>query len=593
MGGGLAFVERPEHLKAVPTGFEPIALSPLVDVAGNLRRPETWVSQEELESRGQENFERVRALTVRLDELFGDPETGIRPGRWNAYWLKLLYDELTLKAHIARAILASELPRAVAVFAQRREPPPGVVLSQYESVYADVLGCVASEVGVGVRRLPYGPHRGGENALVDTALRARRAAYGAWRAIRWSRERPGSGAGRILCLDFSYGVPSIAAALQERGFEIWVWPAGGRVHRLGGSAVGAAARAQPAAPATAWQDDRELAKLFQLDGLSIWPPAQRYLARVLRRDVYVGLQAHAAARPVLEMLQPSAVLMSIALEARERGICDAARRAGVVTIVSRHGELGMRDIPIAAFADLDIVDAALCWGEWEARLTRRYSGGRVATDVVGSPLIEAAAAAAPARERVRAQLKIGSDKRVVLYVPTGLSGNHWYASRRSPIDTIYFDHQVDVVRALLALDSWQTVIKEHPAIRESPIARWCQRFAPQRTVLVGGNFAELIHLADAVLLDIPSTTVPLALFGSAAVYVIDHPIAKWEPGVREHLAAHGVAFLEPGDIEARLRADDARGPRTYARESNAPLVADGPGTAASRAAEAIAAMVRR
>ena len=593
MGGGLAFVERPEQLKAVPTGFEPIALSPAVDIAGHLRRPEHWVRQDELEARGQENFERVRALAVRLDELFGDPKAGIRPGHWNAFWLKMLFDELTLKAQIARTILASESPTAVAVFAQRRQPPAGLVLSQYESVYADVLECVAPEAGVGVRHYPYGPIRGREHVLVHTALRSRTAAYRAWRAVGWSRQRPGSGAGRILCLDFSYSVPAIAAELQERGFEIWVWPAGGRVHRLGGSALGSAARARPVARATAWQDDPELARLFQLDGLSIWPPARRYLERVLRRDVYVGLQAHAAARHVLEVLQPSALLMSIALEARERAICDAARTAGVVTIVSRHGELGMRDVPIVAFQDLDIVDAALCWGEWEAGLSRRYSDGRVATDVVGSPLIEAAAASAPARERVRARLKIRSDERVVLYVPAALSGNYWYASHRSPLDTIYFDHQVDVLRALLAVDNWQIVIKEHPGIRESPIERWCQRFAPERALVVGGNFAELIHLADAVLLDIPSTTMPLALFGSAAIYVIDHPVAKWEPGVREHLAAHGVSFLEPGDIAARLRADDPRGPRAHARESSAPLVADGPGTAAARAAEAIAATVRR
>jgi hypothetical protein len=592
MGGGIAFVERPEQLKAVPTGFEPIALSPLVDVAGERRRPESWVSQDELEGRGQDNFGRARALVARLDELLGDPETGIRPGHWNAYWLKLLYDELTLKAHIAREILASESPTEVAVFAQRRGPPPGVVLSQYESVYADVLECVAPEAGLAVRRLPYGPMRDRGPVLVRTARRGGKAAYGAWRAIRWSRQRPGSGAGRILCLDFSYGVPAIVAELQERGFEIWVWPAGGRVHRLGGSALGSATRARPAVPATAWQADPVLARLFQLDGLSIWPSARRYLERVVRRGVYVGLQAHAAARPVLEMLQPSALLMSVAIDARERAICDAARRAGVVTIVSRHGESGMRDVPIVASVDLDVVDAALCWGEWEARLTRRYSDGGVATEVVGSPLIEAAAASAPARERVRARLKIRGDERVVLYVPTALSGNHWYASRRSPIDTIYFDHQVDVVRSLLTLNGWQLVIKEHPGIPESPIQHWCQRFAPGRALVVGGNFAELIHLADAVLLDIPSTTVPLALFGSAAIYVIDHPIAKWEPGVREHLAAHGVPFLEPADIAARLRADDPRGPRTYAREASVPLVADGPGTAASRAAEAIAAMVR-
>jgi hypothetical protein len=593
MSGGLAFVERPEHLERVPNGFEPVALSPLADIAGDLRRPECWVSQDELEARGEENFERVRSLAAQLDELLGDPRTGIRPGRWNAFWLKVLYDELMLKAHIARTILTSESPAAVAVFTQEREPPPGVVLSDYESVYADVLECVAPAAGVGLQRFPYGPMRSRGHVLLRTAQRGLRTAHAARRALAWSGQRSEYGRGRVLCLDFSYGVPAITAELRQRGFEIWIWPAGARVHRLGGHALGSPARARPRAPASNWRHDHELARLFELEGLSIWPPARRYLERVVRHDVHVGLRAHAAAQSVLESLRPNAVLTSIASYARERAICDAARQAGVLSIVSRHGEFGMRDVPIVAVEDLEIVDRALCWGEWEAQLTHRYGGARVATDVVGSPLIEAAAAAAPARRPVRASLGIGSEDRVVLYVPTNLSGNHWYASGRSPTDTVYFSHQIDVVRALLTLSGWRIMIKEHPSIIESAISGWCQRFASERVAVVGGNFADFVHLADAVLLDIPSTTMPLALRGSAAVYVINHPIAKWEPGVREHLEGHGIAFLEPGDIAARLSADDPKGPRSYPREASAPLVADGPGTAASRAADAIAAAVRR
>ena len=41
--------------------------------------------------------------------------------------------------------------------------------------------------------------------------------------------------------------------------------------------------------------------------------------------------------------------------------------------VARHGELGIRDIPMTIREDVDVVDQALCWGDWERKWVERYA----------------------------------------------------------------------------------------------------------------------------------------------------------------------------------------------------------------------------
>jgi hypothetical protein len=108
------------------------------------------------------------------------------------------------------------------------------------------------------------------------------------------------------------------------------------------------------------------------------------------------------------------------------------------------------------------------------------------------------------------------------------------------------------------------------------------------------NFAQLIHLADVVILDAPSTTLAQAVFGSAHINIVDNPVFRWERGVREHLERHGVIFSTAEAASRRIKESFGSGvldrPAAYGPEARAPLVAGGPGDAARRAAEAVLAI---
>lgn len=113
---------------------------------------------------------------------------------------------------------------------------------------------------------------------------------------------------------------------------------------------------------------------------------------------------------------------------------------------------------------------------------------------------------------------------------------------------------------------------------------WASRRGEPITFIRDVGFAELIHLADELVLDFPSTTLVQALCGSSRITVVRHPVTAWEPGVLEHLAAHGIDAVDPGDLAKAIREP---GVVVRRREALEPLAASGPGTAAERAADAV------
>lgn len=568
----LAFVETAAQARGVPDGHRIVALEPHAQVALEqagrpFARPEDYVEDGAVQEAGLANFSIVEDLCAAIDAILAArlpqvAEHRLLPARWDLMALKPLYDGLSLRAHLLLTILDRERPHEVAWFPR---PPAG-------SLYGSLLAVLVPAAGAATRLLPPcdPPPPAARSGL---GLRSRtRGALG--RLARSGRRGDGL---HVLFLDSLYGLPAIAAELRRIGHTVTFWPAGRMSDvRVDMSRVWSGVEA-----------DARVRQAFVRDGLDLWPAAAPRLRGLLDQGVPYVLGQHAAAVRILASARPEAILTSVAAFPREKAICHAARSAGVPTIVSRHGELGSRHVPMVAHQDVESVDWALCWGRWEADWTARHAPRPVGTVVVGAPMIEEAVARAPARERIRALLGVEGDARVALYVPTGLSGEEWYASRRAPTDSAYFRQETAIVRTLARLEGTRVVVKEHPFGRPTPLEAWC---APLAVVdlLYEPEFSQLIHLADLVVLDAPSTTLVQALFGSAPIYVIDHPVFEWEPGVREHLTRHGVVFCTVAELGARVRDDDVAGRASgYPAEAREPLLAGGPGNAAARAATAI------
>lgn len=546
MAGRLAFVDNPSRLSEVPEGFTVVALTPAVLVAADAVPFDAEVDELELERLGEETLDRIFSACDVLDELTGQAPASTR---WRLQELKAFYDGALLHALAAVRLAA------------RYAASEALVLAQTGSIAAAVLPSTLADAGVATE----GVHA---SALPVVDVRARRLAgarMGIRRALR--RRRP-----RILCLDEGYALPDIRDELRQRGADVILWLPPPR-----------------RAPIGALPDLARLAPLFRIAGLDVWSavePRLRAAVQALRQD-HAAFQASRAA---IRRDRPDALLASTYAAPAAKAAAAAARAAGVPTIVCRHGELPLRTLPLAPFQDLDVVEWSLCWGRWEAHYVARHAPGVVRTLVVGSPLIERGVAAALERPVARNELGLDDGDLGILLVPTGFSGDGWFAGRRAPPDLTYLRHQISVVEQCIGVGDCRVVVKEHTRDR-GVLEDWAARGELPVSFVRGRQFSELVHGPDAVVLDFPSTTLVQALRGKARIYVVKHPVTLWEPGVVEHLESWGVTFVDVPELGDRLRADVERGllggPVSYPPEAYEPLCAGGDGAAAERAADAV------
>lgn len=549
----LVFVDDPDRLDEPMPDELLVAVTPAVAIAAAARELDAIPLDEELDSSeledlGRQTYERVAALCRRVDELAG----GRAAAAWRFQELKSVYDGL-LWTTLGTSRLADRTGATEARLLLRRD-----------SLAAWGARAALAQQGVATFSEPFpsAPPAPDASSRRHAALSA--ASLAVRRAL--SRRCP-----RVLLLDQQYSLPALAAGLRGRGVDVQLWlppPRPPRVVRL------------PSLDGDFWR----------VGGVDLAPAAEPLLFELLERTRPLDEAAFDAARAALRRDRPDALLASTFAAPAAKAAAVVAREAGVPTIVARHGELGSREAPVMVYNDLDVVDHVLCWGEWEQRFSEEHALRPVRTAVVGAPLVEEQVAAAPAREAARASLGFASGERVVLLVPTGLSGEDWFVGGRTPTDLAYVRHLIDVVERLLGVEGLRVAVKEH-ALGEGPLETWASSVRAPVTFLHDRTFAELIHAPDAVVLDFPSTTLVQALHGSARLYVLRHPVTSWRPGVLPHLERHGVRIVETGELSASLRADLAAGlldePASFPQEVREPLVATGPGTACERAVDAI------
>lgn len=574
----LAFAETAAQALALPPDCRIVALEPHAQVALEhsgiaFSRPDDYMGWEELERAGETTFATLEGVCAAIDAIAAEHVDEIRlyelrPALWHMLELKPLYDGIVLTAMRIRRILDVEEPDEVVWF-------------DSETHAAHVLEVLLQARGGGATRLP-DPIRPAAVTAQQRGRSARtalRQLLGSARAVAIGARRRQGGLARglrIVLIDSAYSLPAIGAELARLG------------HRPVLSNVRRALRPLPPSVWASVVDDPRVRAAFVQDDLDLWPAAAARLGALLESGLPRVVAEHTAWRQAFERRRPDAVVTSMAAVADQKAACHAARGLEIPVIVSRHGELGTRHVPMVAYQDVQSVDWALCWGRWEADWVGRHGPAHVGVEIVGSPMIEAAVARAPERARIRAALGISEVERVALYVPTALSQQQWYASRRAPDDSTYFAQETGVVDELAKL-GFRVVVKEHTYGRPSPLELWCARL-PGVDLLYEPNFSGLIHLPDVIVLDAPSTTLVEALFARASIVIVDHPVFLWEPGVREHLTRHGIAFATAATLSDAFDPLPAGGFAPAARD---PLISVTDEPAALRAARAIVAIVQR
>lgn len=562
-GPPLAFVDDPARLDDVPPGATVVALTPFVELAARglfeVVPADLFLGDAELEELGEETYRRVESLCDAIDaDLRGNNVVEGMTARWRFQRLKTLFDSL-----LWQGVGAGRL-------AEARAPERVVLRVRSDSLAAAVIPSVlaASRVPVDLSEAsgsPPPPLRSGPTVREKAASAA----------LRVRGALPRRGAPRVLCLDERYSLPAISSELRRRGADVRLWlPPPRKPRRL------------------RLREAESLASLFRVAGVDLWPAAGPRLRTVVEHELSEAEAALHAAAVAIRRDRPDVLLGSVFASPAAKAAATAARAAGVPSVVSRHGDLGLQQLPVIRFNDLDVVDWALCWGEWEQRFVDSYALRPVQTSVVGTPMIEEAVASMPSRSESRRRFGFGDDELVVLLAVSALEGDDWFAGGRAPLDLSHVRHQIALAEQMLALDDVRVAIKEHPQWPSGgPLTAWAKATGAPVTFVRAASYADVANLADAAVLDFPGTTLVQALHGSSRLYVVDHPSTAWEPAVLEHFASYGIRLVGRDQLAATLRADRDAGVLSTAfslpQAAREPLAASGPGTAAERAADAV------
>jgi hypothetical protein len=563
----IAIVERQEDLALPGADVRVVAATAgVVAAAPGLDRVDAHADQAAIEALGERTIEDALEIADAIDghvrAALGDPL--LRPGRWHVFFLKILIDALVVRATVCDRVLADLRPTGLV--SVRRDPAssPALLVDPDEGLWDAALAAVAAVRGVPHLRLPPlqapQPPAPSPPGLRDRAVRT----AGRARLLSAGRLRPRRGAG-VLLLDLAYGSPDVAAALLRLGRPVWAWAPGEALrplHRMSpGAPVAASGELDPAALDAAWSAvaaDPRVRTPFAAGDVDLWALAAPRLEGLVRRGLPRTAVVQREARAAVRASGARAVLASVAAYPDQKAALEGAAAEGAATVVTRHGEVGLYDNPTVALEDVDTVGWALAWGEREAAWVARASRAGTRPVVTGSPFLEREASRALSRRAGRRRLGVARDEALVLFVPTGFNGNLWHAPGRIPLDTAYLRHLHDVLVSLAALRGCRVALKAPPGEQGRPLIDAIAS-GPDVQVLRAPPFGRLVHLADAVVIDTPSTAFAQALGGSARIYLSGTAVTRWAPGVAEELEAESIAVTAGAAVARRVAADLAAG----------------------------------
>lgn len=220
-------------------------------------------------------------------------------------------------------------------------------------------------------------------------------------------------------------------------------------------------------------------------------------------------------------------------------ITQAAREVGVPVVSFQHGgNVGYVVLHCLFTSDLKVPDIVCTYGngvsETLEKQTKDY-GFSTKVVTIGCQWQELQAMFQfGKRKHSRSQpvgLHVGTNKRILLYVATGLLGNGRHGPHYWYDDTAYFIHQIELVSLLMKQAEFEIIIKLHYKDKvHNPLKNYVRdhgldkiRVAPKQ------RLSTTLPTADMVLIDWPSTTLLEALAMNKRVIYLDLGLLKWIP----------------------------------------------------------------
>jgi hypothetical protein len=275
----------------------------------------------------------------------------------------------------------------------------------------------------------------------------------------------------------------------------------------------------------AWESvrvDPQIWRFYNIEGIDTFWLVEPTLRLYVLENIPAALAFAEKAPDVLKRTRPSVVLTA----GVHHDLARASHEAGVPVASFQHGGFyGYADYPMGEYTDLLHADIFLAYGPGTAcnleksspLASVRPSDRRARSVSVGSPSLDDLMT-----WRRKARANEGSS-RTVMYVNTNLGGDFRYHSYHMYADVGYWRFQRRVVRACSQFSDVRVIVKVYPTRKDlvgNPLVEWLEDSQFHNCEVNDSPFNEVLGLADAYIIDTPSTALLQALSTKKPVIVL-------------------------------------------------------------------------
>ena len=598
MSKNLIFVEFQSQIEPAlkerennPDSCEVIALSPeamyyLYRRGISYSIPEDYYKEEELNEIGLANFQKLEELCKIIDNIVIDAcpsfkQYELKPMMFHFYHLKILIDSLSLRLAAILRVLEHSQPSRVYYFSPDPQPvtwelcffPKESIFSHLIPLVSDYLGiqCNCLDVSSPTNHSPTPKkssfwqrhlkqmHKEKVNILFKTGI---------LRHLSNVSNKP-----TILVILQSADIDSLfKACVSNKLFRFIFWngemdpftafPLKLYEKRLDTSLDSSSIAAIDNELTLFWKricESSEIKETFNLSGISYWdviqPRLQCFFTQCLR-EIFL---LYTKALILLPRFRVNMVLTGTTFGYRHKAIVAAANKLQIPVCTSQHGGgYGVCDMPMHTYTDFIGADYFWAYGEGVCKhfADRHKSNTGYAVPVpIGSSSLDALKEklSNDNSSALRKKYGLSTDKLVVMYTITNLSGNRRYIYQYS--DNAYYRLQKQIVDLLSEFDV-QCVLKAPPFEHTlNPIKDYIRdNYADQWTILSREPFTKVVSMADVHLFDWPITVFLQALLTQKPIIALfDYRYAPISDTALESLPGRVICATDPQTWMTKIR----------------------------------------
>ena len=498
---------------------------------------EEYYSSEELYKLGIDNFKQVENLCGIIDNILLKEkeilnEYRIKPALFSFYYLKIIYDAVTIRLFHLNKLIQNEMPDAIVFYEGEKYPfgdvaeAPYLLFDNRESIYSHLLSIEGWKIRIIKKSLVHdnsGEHIKKEevhainvsdklknlitrNPLINdlAVVFIKKGISGEFNYFKTflltDKKIP------VIIFGGGYNWDDCLDELEREG----IFPRyriSENFHWLNKSLK---SKLQPMK--MAWDNlkkDRDFNKFFEYNDLNYLLVLESRLQYITKYITSACIFSYDYFTRLIADKEIRAVISSTISTPEGHTIAQAAHNAGIPVITWQHGGYGEMDHPLLYYTELISSDVHFVFGDgvWKYLEQPAKTYGTKLITVGSSPLGKIK------NDLVEYKVKL---KKVILYITSAIMQNYSIISTFPPFeDNRFWETQKEIINVLGYYKEFNIIIKQHPThlIMDSPIRSYVEEkgFKNFSFIKQERSVLELILVADAIVIDLPFTTILQAL----------------------------------------------------------------------------------